>query len=97
MASIVFTDKHLNVGVEWAKEIEARIKTADAVIPIISSGAAHSEMIAYEVEIAHESSTAAPTAVPGYCRSRVNYPGALPELLARILDPIQYYLWKGLR
>src|ERR1044071_1119761 len=50
----VFTDRHLTVGVEWAKEIEGRIKRADVVIPIISSGAAQSEMLGYEVEIAHD-------------------------------------------
>lgn len=90
----VFTDKHLNVGVEWAKEIEAHIKTAHAVIPIISAGAAQSEMIAYEVEIAHETSQRA-NGRPRLLPVRVKYSGPLPELLARILDPIPYHLWRG--
>src|SRR5690349_13107202 len=90
----VFTDKHLTVGVDWAKEIEARIKSADAVVPIISSGAAQSEMIAYEVEIAHEAAQRA-NGRPRIFPVRVSTPGELPELLARILDPIQYYLWRG--
>jgi hypothetical protein len=90
----IFTDRHLAVGVEWAKEIEDRIKSADAVIPIISSGAAQSEMIAYEVEIAHEASQRG-HGRPRLLPVRVHYPGRLPELLARILDPIQYYLWTG--
>src|SRR6266850_3985458 len=50
----VFTDKHLSIGVEWARELERQLRSADAVIPLISPGSAHSEMLAYEVELAHE-------------------------------------------
>src|ERR1044071_4912424 len=75
----VFTDRHLNVGVEWAKEIEAKIKNDDAVIPIISPGAAQSEMIAYEIEIAHEASQRG-NGRPRLLPVRVNYSGALPEV-----------------
>jgi hypothetical protein len=90
----VFTDRHLTVGVDWAKEIEKQIKNSDAVIPILSSGSAQSEMIAYEVEIAHDTaqrSQGRPKMLP----VRVHFEGGLPESLARILDPIQYYLWAG--
>jgi hypothetical protein len=90
----VFTDKHLTVGVEWAKEIETSIKSADAVVPIISAGAAQSEMIAYEVEIAHEAAQRS-NGRPRLFPVRIGFSGQLPELLARILDPIQYYLWRG--
>ena len=50
----VFTDKHLNVGVEWATELEQQLRSVDAVIPLISSGSSFSEMLAYEIELAHE-------------------------------------------
>ena len=33
----VFIDRHLTVGVEWAKEIERQVRTADAVIPLLSA------------------------------------------------------------
>src|SRR5205085_3894367 len=45
----VFIDRHLSIGVEWAKEIERQVRTADAVVPIISQASAQSEMLAYEV------------------------------------------------
>src|SRR5256885_4156482 len=50
----VFIDRHLTIGVEWAKEIEKQVRTADAVIPLLSAASVASEMLAYEVQIAHE-------------------------------------------
>ena len=35
----VFIDRHLRVGLEWAREIERAIKNADAVIPLLSPAA----------------------------------------------------------
>jgi hypothetical protein len=90
----VVTEKNVDVGVDWAKEIEARIKTVDAVVPIISSGAAQSEMIAYEIEIAHEAaqrSNGRPRLLP----VRVKDPGVLPDVLAAIVDPIPSFAWRG--
>src|SRR5207302_1089819 len=49
----VFVDRHLTIGVEWAQEIERQVRSADAVVPIISQSAVHSEMLAYEIEMAH--------------------------------------------
>jgi len=51
----VFYDKHLTIGVEWAREIEGKIRNADAAIVLLSESSIQSEMIAYEVEIAYES------------------------------------------
>jgi hypothetical protein len=90
----VFTDRHLHVGVDWAKEIESQIKNADAIIPVLSSGSVQSEMIAYEVEIAHEAAQRG-TGRPRIFPVRVRYPGDFPESLARILDPIQHFSWEG--
>src|SRR5205807_724420 len=45
----VFVDRHLAVGVEWAREIERELRTADAVIPLLSAASVGSEMIGYEV------------------------------------------------
>ena len=50
----VFIDRHLNMGVEWAREIETRIRSADAIIPLLSADAIQSEMLAFEIETAHE-------------------------------------------
>lgn len=48
----VFIDTHLKIGVEWAAEVESKIRAADVVIPIVSDAAVGSEMLEYEVETA---------------------------------------------
>jgi len=52
----VFIDRYLTMGVDWAREIEARIRSADAVVPLLSADSIHSEMLAFEIESAHEAS-----------------------------------------
>jgi serine/threonine protein kinase len=90
----VFIDRHLTVGVEWAKEIERQVRTADAVIPLLSAQSMTSEMIAYEVQIAHEAAEQQ-EGKPRLLPVRIDYEGALPDPLASILAPIQYVLWSG--
>jgi hypothetical protein len=90
----VFLDRHLTLGVDWAREIESRIRSADVVIPVLSAESIHSEMLGFEMESAHEASqlqNGRPLLLP----VRLNYTGPLPEPLASILDPIQYFLWEG--
>lgn len=48
----VFVDRLLPVGAEWANLIESRIRTADAVIPILSESAMSGEMLQFQVETA---------------------------------------------
>ncbi|HWD39266.1 MAG TPA: AAA-like domain-containing protein, partial [Fimbriimonas sp.] len=50
----VFIDRHLKIGVEWAKAIEEKIRAADAVVAILSDSALGSEMLEYEVETAYD-------------------------------------------
>jgi class 3 adenylate cyclase len=90
----VFVDRHLSVGMQWAQEIEKQIRTSDAVIPLLSSSSMHSEMLAMEVQIAHEAA-AQQQGKPILLPVRVNFTGALPEGLATILDHIEYALWVG--
>jgi len=90
----VFIDRYLTMGVDWAREIESRIRNADAIIPLLSQDSIHSEMLGFEIETAHEASQlqgGRPRLLP----VRVNYTGPLPEPMASILDPIQYYPWEG--
>jgi class 3 adenylate cyclase len=53
---IPFVDRHLEIGVTWAREIEHKIRDADAVIPLISAASVQSEMLALEVQTAAETS-----------------------------------------
>jgi tRNA A-37 threonylcarbamoyl transferase component Bud32 len=89
----VFVDRNLKVGVEWAKEIERQVRTADAVVPLISAASMSSEMLAYELQIAHEA--AQREGRPRILPVRVAYEGRLPEEIADIVAPIQYALWSG--
>ncbi|MFT4588640.1 MAG: hypothetical protein ACI8QF_002744 [Limisphaerales bacterium] len=90
----VFIDRHLEIGVEWAREIEREIRDADAVIPLLSAQSIHSEMMAFEVEHAHDTASGG-NGRPHLLPVRVDYTGPLPEPLAGILDPLQYFLWEG--
>ncbi len=89
----VFIDRHLRIGLDWAREIERALRSADAVIPLLSPAAVKSEMLSYELEIADD--TAQRKGRPRLLPVRVNWEGPLPDSLASILDPIQYTLWRG--
>jgi hypothetical protein len=91
----VFLDRHLKVGVEWAKEIERQIRSADVVIPLLSAGSMYSEMLAYEVEEAHKAFQAQGT--PRLLPVRVAYTGPLSEEIAGVLDPVRQFLWETMR
>ncbi|MBI3417762.1 MAG: AAA-like domain-containing protein [Verrucomicrobia bacterium] len=90
----VFTDKHLSVGVEWAKEIERQLRSADAVIPLLSHSSSQSEMIAYEVELVHEAAQIN-NGRPHLFPIRVNYDGPLPELLGQMIDSLAALMWNN--
>lgn len=90
----IFVDRHLVVGMEWAREIEQRISRAEAVVTLLSAASVQSEMLAYEIQIARESAqrrNGKPVILP----IRVNFDDPLPESLAGILDGIQWARWNG--
>jgi class 3 adenylate cyclase len=89
----VFIDRHLAIGVEWAREIERQIRASEAIVPLLSAAAVESEMLAYEVEIAHRA--AQQRGRPRILPIRVDYQDPLPDALAVFLDPLEYRLWKG--
>ncbi len=89
----VFVDRHLIIGMEWAREIERQVRTSDAVIPLLSQASIMSEMLAYEVQIAHEA--AQQQGKPRLLPVRVQLEGPLPEPLGALLNPIHYTLWKA--
>lgn len=88
----IFIDRHLTIGVDWAREIERQIRAADAVIVLLSESSMTSEMLAYEVQMAHEAAQQN-KGKPRLLPVRVNYEGPLPEPLQGILSPLQYALW----
>ena len=89
----VFVDRHTQIGMEWAQEVEQRVSGADAVIALLSSTAANSEMLAYELQIAHDS--ARKKGKPCILPVRINFDAVLPGSLATLLDGIQFSQWRG--
>jgi hypothetical protein len=90
----VWIDRNLSVGVEWAKEIERQVRTAHAVIPLLSETSIRSEMMGFEIENAHEAAQQQ-QGRPRLFPIRIAYEGPLPDPLAGILDPIQYIVWQN--
>jgi hypothetical protein len=89
----VFIDRHLTIGVEWAQEIERQVRTADAVVPLLSQASIHSEMLTYEVQIAHEAAQGE-AGKPRLLPVRINFTGPLPDDLGAILGPLHYTVWQ---
>jgi hypothetical protein len=89
----VFVDRQLGIGVEWAKELDRRIRESDAVIPLLSSASVQSEMVASEIGIAHDEALKR-HGKPRILPVRVDYEGELPSEIAGILNRLQYFLWK---
>jgi tRNA A-37 threonylcarbamoyl transferase component Bud32 len=90
----VFIDRHLSIGVEWAREIERQLRSADVVIPLLSAASVSSEMLAYKVQVAHEAAQQR-QGKPRLLPIRVDYDAPLPETLAGILDSLQCAVWNG--
>jgi hypothetical protein len=90
----VWIDRNLSLGVEWANEIERQIRTAHAVIPLLSETSIRSEMMGFEIENAHEAAQQQ-QGRPRLFPIRIAYEGPLPDPLAGILDPIQYIVWQN--
>ena len=92
----VFVDRHVSVGVDWAREIERKIGEADAVIPLLSAPSVRSEMLGYELDLARsfaERQKGKPRILP----IRVQFEEELPDSLHSILDGLNYCLWKDSR
>ena len=90
----VWVDRHLSLGIEWAKEVERRIRTADAVVPLLSSSSIQSEMFCFEIENAHDAAQeqhGSPRLLP----VRIELSETLPEPLGGILDQLVYARWDG--
>jgi len=90
----IFVDRHLTVGLEWAKEIERQILTADAVIVLLSAASIQSEMLAYEIQVANEHAQRQP-GKPRLLPVHIDFEGPIPDSLSGVLGGLQYASWKG--
>jgi serine/threonine protein kinase len=89
----LFIDRHVSIGLDWAREVEQQILAADVVIPLLSAFSVQSETVAREVEIAHEA--AGLNGKPRLLPVRINYEADLPEPFETILTPLQQLHWAG--
>lgn len=89
----VFIDRHLTVGVKWAQEIEQEIRSADAVIILLSDRASASEMVLFELQTAIDQmeGTGKPILLP----VRLGPDEPVEGEIGKLLEPYQYALWKS--
>ncbi len=89
----VFIDRHLRIGVDWAKSIENEIRESDAAIVLLSDAALGSEMMEAEVEIAHQErdSRGAPVLLP----VRIASDRALTGPIAPFLGGLHFGVWNS--
>ncbi|MBI1755935.1 MAG: AAA-like domain-containing protein [Fimbriimonas ginsengisoli] len=87
----VFVDRHLKIGVEWAKAIEERIRASDAVVAILSDASTGSEMLEYELETALDEhrSRGKPAILP----VRLGSSKPLEGSIGAIVNPLNFTVW----
>jgi class 3 adenylate cyclase len=88
----VFIDRHLKIGVEWAKAIEEQIRASDWVIAIVSDSALGSEMLEYELEVAADEHRK--RGKPFILPVRIGDDRPLEGPVGSIVNPLQFTVWK---
>ncbi len=89
----VFIDRHLKIGVEWAKAIEEKIRAADAVIALVSDAAMGSEMLEYELETAFDEHRK--RGKPYLLPVRVGAERTIEGPAGKYINGLNFSIWKG--
>src|SRR5947199_4184474 len=50
----VFLDKQIEIGLEWAAEIDRQLRASDSFVVLLSEDSILSDMVRQEIETAHE-------------------------------------------
>jgi hypothetical protein len=89
----VFVDHHQKISPAWARSVEEPIRSADAVVAIVSPQSLRSEMLEYEVETAHDQfvKTGKPVLLP----VRIGADDPVDGTVASILAPLHFFTWAG--
>jgi len=90
----VFVDRRVTIDVAWAREIEGEIAQADAVIALLSKASVESELIAYEIEVANQTSGDQPEKAR-IIPVRLQFSDPLPSQMASLLDSLTQIHWAG--
>lgn len=94
MGHSVFFDRHVTIGAQWEREIEDRIRTADAVIPLLSPVSLTSAMLLRELKFTERAANARGNR-PQIFPVRIGLEEALPNYLGTMLNHLQYAFWSG--
>ena len=89
----VFIDQKMEIGVEWGQEIQAQIEASDFLLVLLSQASADSEMMAEEIEYAHQRGKT--YGQPRILPVRLAYTDPLPYRLGAYLEPLPYALWQS--
>lgn len=89
----VFVDRESQTSMAWASNVANQIKSADVLIPLLSAAACESEIISFQVEVAHDAAQKQ-NGQPAIIPCRVGFTEDLPEPMAGILAPITHLLWE---
>jgi hypothetical protein len=89
----VFIDVSMQIGTDWAREIQARIEQSDAFVIFVSEESVAREMVQVEVRAAHNCHRR--TGKPAILPVRVRYDGALDYEIEHYLQKLQYVMWSG--
>ncbi len=88
----VFIDQQMPVGTAWQTRIQAELETCDFLIPLLSAQSVHSEMVEYEISVAHnlgQSRGGKPMILP----IRVAYRHPFDYPLSAYLNHLNWTLW----
>jgi class 3 adenylate cyclase len=94
LGAVVFIDRHMKMGVEWAQVLEKSLTAADAIVPLLSAASVTSEMLEWELDVAFREFGKRPDSLR-ILPVRVDFEGKLPPSIGTWLDRFQYFPWHG--
>jgi Adenylate cyclase, family 3 (some proteins contain HAMP domain) len=91
----VLLDRHRKLSIDWARESEERIRSADAVIAIVSPESMQSEMLEWELEAANDQQhrTGKPLILP----VNIGAEGTARSAIMAVIAPLNQFYWSGPR
>ncbi|MBM3496313.1 MAG: TIR domain-containing protein, partial [Armatimonadetes bacterium] len=89
----VYVDRHARIGVDWARSVEEEIRSADAVVAIVSPRAMQSEMLEYEIQTAadQQSKSGKPLILP----VRIGQWEDVDGPVGATIRPLHQFHWDG--
>jgi serine/threonine protein kinase len=90
----VFIDQEMTIGTDWRERIQSELEASDFLIPLLSPQSAHSEMVSYEIGLAHNLSQAG-NGRPAILPVRVAFTEPFDYPLSAYLNHLNWALWRS--